>query len=74
MSKTRIKIKTDSGMQVHFDTHINNYTLCGLETSGDETCGLSEGIITNRKVDCPDCIRIIRFCKEIKSTEIKKQP
>ena len=66
---THIKIKTIENNYVHFDTHRNNYTLCGLETGGDLTMGIERPVATTRKVNCPDCIRIIKFCNEINRNE-----
>jgi len=66
---TRVKIKTEYDNKVHFDTHLNNYTLCGLETGGDEGIGISEAKIVKRKVNCPDCIRIAEFCHSINRAE-----
>lgn len=66
---TRIKIKTYENNNTHFDTHLNNYTLCGLETGGDESMCISHAIIVKRKVNCPDCIRIVEFCHRIDPKE-----
>jgi len=65
----RVQIKTELDNLVHFDTEKNTYTLCGLETMGDSGLGFSEMIPTKRKVNCHHCIEIIRFCKNIRSTE-----
>lgn len=67
----RIQIKTTEDNFVHFDSHHNEYTLCGLDTMGDERLGIDEPIPTKKKVDCPQCIRIVRFCKAIKSSELE---
>jgi hypothetical protein len=69
--KTHIRIKTFENNYVHFDTHQNNYTLCGLETGGDETFSIEKSILTKRKVNCPDCIRIVEFCHQIEKKEFK---
>lgn len=66
---TRIKIKTFENSHIHFDTHNNNYTLCGLETGGDERIGIQLPTRVKRKVNCPDCIRIVEFCHQIKLSE-----
>jgi len=66
---THIKIKTLENSFTHFDTHSNNYTLCGLETGGDGGLDISESVIVKRKVNCPDCIRIVEFCHNIKKSE-----
>ncbi len=69
---TRIKIKTYENSHTHFDTHKNNYTLCGLETCGDESIGIQKPTIVKRKVNCPDCISIIEFCSKINSNEYQR--
>ena len=66
---TRVKIKTYENSNTHFDTHKNNYTLCGLETGGDETLGISLSQPVKRKVNCHDCIEIVKFCNDIKRSE-----
>jgi len=66
---TRIKIKTYENSNVHFDTHLNNYTLCGLETGGDLSIGIQVPKRVKRKVNCPDCIRVAEFCHSIKRNE-----
>lgn len=69
---THVRIKTYENTLVHIDTHKNNYTLCGLETGGDESIGimLSEPV-PNKRVNCPECIEIIKFCKSIKRKEYR---
>lgn len=68
---TQVKIKTLENYFVH-DTHKNNYTLCGLETGGDESIGimLSEPV-PHKRVNCPECIKIIKLCKSIKCKEYR---
>ena len=66
-----VKIKTVENYNVHIDTLVNNYTLCGLETGGDNSIGIEVSRVTNRKVNCPQCIGIINFCKKIKRKEYK---
>ena len=67
-----IKIKTDYGEFVHASRKMNNYTLCGIETDGDETIGIAKGVVTNEKINCPDCIEIITYCKSIKNSALAK--
>lgn len=69
---TRVKIKTDFDSDVHFDTHKNNYTLCGLETGGDEGLGIKMAVPVKRKVNCPACISIVKFCHNINKNEFEK--
>ena len=56
---------------VHFADIINDYTLCGLTLDGDS---LTSGGFdpTNKKVDCEDCIKLVRHFKKIKSNEMIK--
>jgi len=65
----RIRIKTLENNNVHFNTHRNNYTLCGLETGGDPGLGIEYPVKTQAPVDCPDCIQIVKFCHKIKKNE-----
>ena len=65
-----IKIKTSTDHFVHFDRRFNSTTLCLLETGGDESIGIKAGVITTAKVNCPDCIAIINFCKNVLPNEI----
>ena len=69
---TKVRIKTFENNYVHIDTHKCNYTLCGLETGGDESIGimLSETVY-NKRVNCPECIEIIKFCKSIKRKDYR---
>lgn len=69
----RIKIKTQDDSYVHFDTHKNNYTLCGLETGGDESLQIQPAKVVKRKVNCPHCIEIVQFCHAIKINEFESR-
>ena len=66
---THVKIKTPENNYVHFDTHRNSYTLCGLETGGDGKIGIQTAKTVKAKVNCPDCLRILHFCKSINKNE-----
>jgi len=68
---THVKIKTEENNCTHVDTHSNNYTLCGLETGGDEGMGIQVAKVVETKITCQDCIRIIEFCRKIKRSEWK---
>lgn len=69
---THLKIKTHENNHIHFDIFFNNYTLCGLESRGDETMGIAKGKVVKAKVNCPECIRIVKFCHKIKESEFIK--
>jgi hypothetical protein len=57
--------------EIHFTDPITDYTLCGLTLDGDpQTAGGFD--ITKEKVNCEHCIRMVKYCKTIKSTEYKK--
>jgi hypothetical protein len=58
--------ENDSG--THFVGPISDYTLCGLTLDGDE---LTAGDFkeTNNKVDCKQCVDIVKFCQMIKKSE-----
>ncbi len=74
-----LKIKSDSDNYVHFDGCMQgDYTLCGLETQGDEgsdTLGsffIKPGKVVKQKVNCPHCISIANYCHtKIQITEYK---
>ena len=69
----RIKIKTLEDHRTHFDFHEGgqNYTLCGLETGGDERLGIGRPVQVKVKVNCPRCIDIVKFCHSIRRAEWK---
>lgn len=65
-----IKIQTESDEFVHLDGCISDQTLCGLEQLGDGFLGFEKGFETNEKIDCPNCIRIILYCKSVRKNKI----
>lgn len=50
--------------EVHFVGCISDYTLCGLTLDGDENVA-GEYMPTSKKVNCDQCIRIVRYCQNI---------
>lgn len=70
---SKILIETERETCVHFSWAITDQTLCGVDQLGDPTIGIQVGVGTSQKVDCPDCIAIVQFCKSVKSTEIQKE-
>lgn len=60
-------IHCDSPMQGDGDT-----ALCGQDLIGDSYLGWHAGELTEKKITCKDCIRIIQFSKKVKSTELRK--
>jgi len=69
----RVKIKTYENNHVHFDfvQGGQNYTLCGLETGGDESLGIGYPKTVKRKVNCPECVRLVEYCHSIKKSEFE---
>ena len=63
---------------VHFESSdACDYTLCGLSLSAqmfefNNPATDYDALETRLKVNCPRCIQIVKHCKSIKSTEIKK--
>lgn len=53
---------------------ISDYTLCGLGFEGNIDHGAIAHVKkTREKINCPQCIFIINFCKSIKNNEIEKE-
>jgi hypothetical protein len=46
------------------------FTICGTCVDGDGL-GVEPSKITDEKISCPECIKMIKFCKSIKAKEIK---
>lgn len=44
---------------------INDYTLCGITLDGD-TATAGDYTPTNEKVNCRDCISIVKYCQKLK--------
>ncbi len=40
-------------------------TLCGWSSSADPDLETEDGIPTDEKINCPDCIRIIKHCQTL---------
>lgn len=67
---SHLKIKTEENHDIHFRHYVrDDYTLCGLDTVGDETIGIMPPISTDKKVNCIDCISITVYCKNIDTKE-----
>lgn len=73
MAIDHILIKTHEDHNVHFDFKRDNTTLCGLYTLEDPSLGIMEDVITKKKVNCQQCIAIVKFCQQIKINEFKNQ-
>lgn len=56
---------------IHFVCNIqNDYSLCGHDLAGDSWLGWEEGEPTKDKVTCVECIRIVKYCKAIRNSEM----
>lgn len=66
MSDNKRKYEYDG--RVHYDNPIYDSTLCGCGTDEMEPDinGLSVATLSAKKVNCLDCLAIIKFCKECK--------
>lgn len=68
-----VSVTVEGETLVHFNGVIgNSYTLCGLNTEGDEYLGQKPGKETKRKINCPDCLAIIRECKSLEMPGMKE--
>ena len=60
----RILLPFDDGhKEVHFES-VNDYAICGHDLTGDADLGYSLGRETSNCVDCPDCLLVMRKCKQ----------
>lgn len=55
--------------RVCFTGSIHDYTLCGLTLDGDSSTA-GDYNSTKDKVNCSDCISIVRHCRGIKNSEM----
>lgn len=63
--KIEFTTNKESKGEVHYVGVINDYTLCGATMDMDSsTMGDFKG--TTKKVNCENCIRIVKFCKSLK--------
>jgi len=60
----------DSDGKTHFRApHVADYLLCGYAMDGKNFDSTVKE--TKDKVDCPACIDVVEFCRDIRSAEIK---
>jgi hypothetical protein len=67
-------IQDDHGRIIHAALPDTARTLCGIATDADmvrDGYGLSEQ--THKRIDCPLCIEVVRFCKTIKTPNLKSE-
>lgn len=58
---------------IHMDSPHQGFgdtSLCGHDLIGDTSMGWEAGIETKKKITCPHCINIVKFCKAVKLSEI----
>ncbi len=72
MSERHIKFmgagEDDNAGLICAEGPINDLTVCGYTLDGDDkTAG--GYIVTSEKINCPQCIQIINYCKSIKKSE-----
>ena len=62
--KKQFNTNPPSGWHLCNETSNGEFTLCGIAFDGDAT-GTDKAIIEKKtgKVTCPDCIEIIRMCR-----------
>lgn len=55
----------------------NDATLCGYAYEGeglDDTDPIADELVdSDQRVNCPDCVTIIRYCKAIRSADYDRQ-
>lgn len=63
------RFRSSEDDRVHFGSPDgNDYFLCGLAYEGAD--GLADIKAVKRRVDCEQCIGIVRFCKTVKAHEM----
>ncbi len=68
----REQIVIDGEVIVHFvGIGQKDYALCGQDLAGDTGLGWEPGEQTKEKVNCPNCIATVEFCKKIKRSEFR---
>lgn len=64
---TGVEVDEQFKNRICFVGCIHDYTLCGITLDGD-TGTAGDYVSTNQKVNCTDCIAIVKYCKKIKLT------
>lgn len=67
----RIKFKSKTDKYTHTE-FTPNKTLCGLYIERNVGGGPKNGEYLNRPTNCPECVKIIEFCKDRKSKEFER--
>jgi hypothetical protein len=63
----------ETGKVLHFGGPNNNdMALCGHDLAGDESLGWTVlGPVIYGRVNCPNCIAIVQYCRKIKANELE---
>ena len=73
MNKRMVKFKNPETNRtktvVHFEHPDSDYSLCGCDLDGDEVFKYGHGEITDKQVNCRQCVSMVLFCKGVKQKE-----
>ena len=65
------RLRSSADNLVHFGSPDgNDYFLCGFAYEGEDGRDCADP--TRGRVNCPRCIEVVRFCKTIKTREMRK--
>jgi len=66
---------SENNKGVHLDSPVGDgRTLCGDVEEGDEPLGIEPANPTSKTtVTCPDCIRIIAYCRGVKTGKAEQE-
>ena len=66
-----IIVKIYNDQEYHARDCFEDRTLCGIAEEGDDVFSLSleNAEFLEGKITCPDCIKIIKYCKSISSKD-----
>lgn len=67
MADKYLVVHTNGKKEIHYNSPIQSgeYSLCGHDLCGDDFGGWKEGELTDKKVNCEDCLAIVQYCKTI---------
>lgn len=78
MAFRRLLERTPQGPLLHLYGYSgDDRTLCGLAFEGECARGVQSEpstLLASGRVTCPDCIRIVRYCRTIPAKYLKRQP
>lgn len=67
------RIKSDGVSKTHYDSCINDTTLCGFTTDGDEMVAESYEQVEGKRATCGTCNRIVEYCRALPRPRTRKQ-